>query len=116
MKQLLSNYNLNNQQIPILCDNTSAINLTKTIVMHSKTKHIQICHHFIRDHIQRDDISLKFIQTVLQFVDIFTKPFDGKQFVFVTRELSMFDPSKNNLQYLVVISYIFCDKCLHLNA
>ena len=65
--------------------------------MHSKTKHIQICHHFIRDHVQRDDIRLKFIQIDLQLVDIFTKPLDEKWFVFICRELGMLDPSENDL-------------------
>ena len=80
-----------------MCDNTSAINLTKNPIMHSKTKHIQICHHFIRDHVQRDDISLKFIQTDLQLTDIFTKPLDEKWFVFIRRELGMLDSFENNL-------------------
>ena len=62
----------------MLCDNTKAINLTKKVVMHFKTKHIQICHYFIRDNDQRDVISLNFIQINLQLVDIFTKPFDKK--------------------------------------
>ena len=65
--------------------------------MHSKNKYIQIHHHFIRDHVQRDDISLRFIQTKLQLADIFTKPFDKKQFIFICRELGMLDPSENDL-------------------
>ena len=78
MKQQLSDYGLNYHQIPILYDNTSAINLTKNPIMHSETKNIQICHHFIRDHVQRDDISLRFIQIDLQLADIFTKPLNEK--------------------------------------
>ena len=63
--------------------------------MHFKTKHIQICHHFIRDHAQRNDITLKFIQTGLQLVD--TKPLDGKWFTFIRRELGMLDSLENDL-------------------
>ena len=66
--------------------------------MHFKNKHIQICHHFISDHVQRDDISLKFIQTNLQLADVFTKPLDEKHFVFIQRELDMLDLTKNDLQ------------------
>ena len=58
-------YGLTYYQIPIFCDNTSEINLTKNPIMHSKTKYIQIHHHFIRDHVQKDDIALMFIQTDL---------------------------------------------------
>ena len=61
MKQQLSNYDLNYHQILIICDNISATKLTKNPVMHSKTKHIQIHHHFIRDNVHMDDIFLKFI-------------------------------------------------------
>ena len=53
-------YDLNYHQIPILYDNVNAINLTKNPIMHYKTKHIQTLHHFIRYHVQMDDISLKF--------------------------------------------------------
>jgi hypothetical protein len=37
--------------IPIHCDNTSAINVTKNPVFHSKTKHIPIKYHFLREHV-----------------------------------------------------------------
>ena len=50
-------------KIPIKCDNTSAINLSKNLIQHSRTKHIEIRHHFIRDHIQNEDILLEFIPT-----------------------------------------------------
>ena len=90
-------YGLNYNQIPILYDNNSAINLTNNPIMHSKTKHIQIHHHFIRDHVQRDVISLRFIQTDLQLANTFTKPHDEKWFVFNCKELGMLDPSENNL-------------------
>ena len=45
-----------------------------------------------------DDISLRFIETKLQLVDIFIKPFDEKWFVFIRRELGMLDPFENDLQ------------------
>ena len=62
---------------------TSAINLIKSPIMHFKTKHIQIFLHLIQDHIERDDISLKFIQIDFQLTNIFTKPLDEKQLVFI---------------------------------
>ena len=66
--------------------------------MHSKIKHIHIHHDFIRDHVQRDDISLKFIQTNLQLINIFTKPLNGKWFIFIRIELGMLDSSENELK------------------
>ena len=47
MKYQLENYGINPQNIPIKCDNTSVIALTKTLVFHALTKHIEIKHHFI---------------------------------------------------------------------
>jgi len=44
-------------------DNTSAINLTKNPIQHSKTKHIEIRHHFIRDHVQKGNCKIKFVKT-----------------------------------------------------
>ena len=70
---------LNN--IPIFCDNTSAIYITKNPVQHSHTKHIKIKHHFIRDHILKNDISIEFVDSLNQIVDIFTKPLNEAQFV-----------------------------------
>ncbi|RZB86587.1 Retrovirus-related Pol polyprotein from transposon TNT 1-94 [Glycine soja] len=54
MKQQLSNYGIVLDHIPIKCDNTSAINLSKNPVLHSRTKHIEIRHHFLRDHVLKD--------------------------------------------------------------
>ena len=80
---------LNN--IPIFCDNTSAINITKNPVQHSCTKHIEIRHHFIRDHVLKNDISIEFVDSLNQIADIFTKPLNEAQFVKIRRELGMLD-------------------------
>ena len=53
MKQTLRDYGINLDQIPILCGNTSAINLSKNLIQHSRTKHIEIKHHFLRDHVKK---------------------------------------------------------------
>ena len=74
IKQQLEDYGVSQTKIPIKCDNTSAINLSKNPIQHSRTKHIEIRHHFIRDHVQNEDILLEFIPTENQLADIFTKP------------------------------------------
>ena len=89
MKQQLSNFELIFDHIPIKCNNTSAINITKNPVMHSRTKHIEIRHHFIRDHVHKGDIALEFISTDFQLADVFTKPLDENRFCFIRRELGM---------------------------
>jgi hypothetical protein len=60
--------------ILIRCDNISSMSLSKNIIQHSRTKHIEIRYHFIRDHVQKGDIELDFVSTNHQWVDIFIKP------------------------------------------
>jgi len=55
IKQQLSDFDLDLSKIPLLCDNTSVINFTKNPIQHSRTKHIEIRHHFIRDHVNNGD-------------------------------------------------------------
>ena len=56
LKQQLLNFNVRLDHIPIFYDNTSAINLTKNPILHSRTKHIEIRHHFLRDHVEKGDV------------------------------------------------------------
>jgi hypothetical protein len=53
MINFLNDYELNFNKVPIMCDNTSAIMIFKNIILHSRTKHIEIWHHFIPDHIDK---------------------------------------------------------------
>ena len=91
MRQQLNDFELSFDSVPILCDNTSAINLSKNPIQHSRTKHINLRHHFLRDHVQKGDIILEYISTDRQLADIFTKPLNEEQFCFIRRELGMFD-------------------------
>ncbi|GJU73561.1 retrovirus-related pol polyprotein from transposon TNT 1-94 [Tanacetum coccineum] len=74
MKNQLTDYDIIYEKIPIFCDNTSAIAISNNPILHSRTKHIDIRYHFIRDHILKGDIELHFIPTQYQLADIFTKP------------------------------------------
>ncbi len=89
MKQQLEDFKISFQNTPIFCDNTSAICLTRNPILHSRTKHIEIRHHFLRDHVQKGDVRLEFISTDLQLADIFTKPLPEDRFTFICRELGM---------------------------
>ena len=62
MKQLSDN-GLKLDHISIQCDNTSAINLSKNPILHYRTNHIEIRHHFLRDHVQKGDSILEFVDT-----------------------------------------------------
>ncbi|GKC21454.1 retrovirus-related pol polyprotein from transposon TNT 1-94, partial [Tanacetum coccineum] len=76
MKCQLTNYDIIYEKVPIFCDNTSAIAISNNPVLDSRTKHIDIRYHFIRDHILKGDIELHFIPTQYQLANIFTKPLD----------------------------------------
>ncbi|GKB65256.1 retrovirus-related pol polyprotein from transposon TNT 1-94 [Tanacetum coccineum] len=68
------------EYVPIFCDNTSAIAISNNPILHSRTKHIDIRYHFIRDHVLKGDIELHFILTQYQLADIFTKPLEESTF------------------------------------
>ncbi|OMO50151.1 hypothetical protein CCACVL1_30598 [Corchorus capsularis] len=55
----LRDFGITVMKVPLNCDNTSAINIIKNPVQHSRTKFIEIRHHFIRDHVQRGDIKIE---------------------------------------------------------
>ena len=92
MKQQLEDCGISFDHIPIRCHNTNAINLTKNPIQHSRTKHIKIRYHFIRDHVQKCDIKLDFVSTKMQLADIFTKSLSGDRFCMIRRELRMSNP------------------------
>ncbi|GKC24226.1 retrovirus-related pol polyprotein from transposon TNT 1-94, partial [Tanacetum coccineum] len=87
IKSQLADYDVLYDKVPIFCDNTSAISISNNPVLHSKTKHIDIRYHFIRDHILKGEIELHFIPTDLQLADIFTKPLDEPSFTILVVEL-----------------------------
>jgi hypothetical protein len=73
--------------ITINCDNTSAISISKNIVMHSKTKHIPINYYFLRDQVTQRVVKLVYVDTKEQIVDIFTKPFPRSTFENLRQKL-----------------------------
>jgi len=81
MKHHLEDYQINANSIPIYCDNTTVICLSKNPILHSREKHIEIKHHFIRDYVQKGILDIQFIDTEHQWADIFTKPLVWKDFI-----------------------------------
>ncbi|KAJ9539456.1 hypothetical protein OSB04_032189 [Centaurea solstitialis] len=92
MRNQLMDYGFQLSKIPIYCDNTSAIAIANNPVLHSKTKHIEIRYHFIRDHVMNGDVELHFVPTEYQVADLFTKPLDEKRFNQLISELGMLNP------------------------
>ena len=58
---MLKDYGIDQGTMVVFCDNTSAINISKNPVLHSRTKHIDIRHHFIRDLVEDKIVSLEYV-------------------------------------------------------
>jgi len=86
IKQQLLDYDLKLGCVPINCDNTIAIDLTKNPVLHSRTKHIEIRHHFLRDHVEKKDVIFEYVDTKDQLADIFKKPLPSVSFLKIRRD------------------------------
>ena len=92
MKQILQDYGLSYDSVPIFIDNMSAISITKNPVLHSRTKHIDIWFHFLRDNHERDHIDLIHVPSERQTADILTKPLEQDTFARLRGELGVFTP------------------------
>ncbi|GKD01475.1 hypothetical protein Tco_1171749, partial [Tanacetum coccineum] len=77
LQNQLLDYGFNFMNTIIHIDNQSTICIIKNPVYHSKTKHIEIRHHFIRDCYEKKLIQVQKIHTDLNVADLLTKPFDG---------------------------------------
>jgi hypothetical protein len=93
MRQTLKDYGVICDKVPLLCDNESAIKIAHNPVLHGKTKHIEIRYHFIRDHVEKGDIAIKYVNTKHQLADMFTKPLGEARFKELRGELNVVDIS-----------------------
>ena len=75
--------------IPIHCDNTSAISVSKNPVLHSKTKHIPIKYHFLREQVTNQIVQVHYIPTSEQIAGIFTKPLAKAPFEYIRQKLGV---------------------------
>jgi hypothetical protein len=91
MRQTLRDYGYKLSKVPLLCDNESEIRMADNPIEHSCTKHIDIQYHFLRDHQQKGDIKIAYVNTQNQLADIFTKPLDEKTFSKLRYELNILD-------------------------
>jgi hypothetical protein len=75
----------------LLCDNESVVEVANNVVQHSRTKHIDICHHFLRDRVAKGDIVLEGVRSEDKVAYIFTKPLDKTRFCMLRNELNILD-------------------------
>jgi hypothetical protein len=91
MKQSLLDYGVQLGSVPLLYDNESVVKIAKNPVLHSRTKHIDICHHFLCEKEANGDIALQNIRSKEQLAYIFTKPLNERTFVRLRNELNVLD-------------------------
>ncbi|KAJ9560566.1 hypothetical protein OSB04_005726, partial [Centaurea solstitialis] len=96
MRTQLRDYGFKFDKIPIYCDSKSAIAISCNPVQHTKTKHIDIRYHFIKDHVEKGTIELYFVNTEFQLADLFTKVLDEKRFNFLITKLDKLIIISNN--------------------
>ena len=89
MQKLLLDYGIRQEHLTIYYDNTSAINISKNLVQHSRTKQIEIRHHFIRELVEDGTHTFECIHTDNQKVDLFTKSLDSKRFEFIRQNIGV---------------------------
>nr|GEY67944.1 copia protein [Tanacetum cinerariifolium] len=100
MGSQLTDYGFDFNKIPLYCDNRSAIALCCNNVQHSRSKYIDIRHHFIREQVERGVVELYFVTTDYQLADIFTKALPRQRFEFILSRLGMKSMSPTTLKRL----------------
>ncbi|GKB63400.1 retrovirus-related pol polyprotein from transposon TNT 1-94 [Tanacetum coccineum] len=89
MRSQLKDYKFNFNKIPLYCDNKSAIALCCNNVQNSRSKHIDIRYHFIREQVENRVVELYFVETNYQLADILTKALPRERFKFLLPRLGM---------------------------
>ncbi|GKC58477.1 retrovirus-related pol polyprotein from transposon TNT 1-94 [Tanacetum coccineum] len=100
MRSQLTDYGFAFNKIPLYCDNRSAIALCCNNVQHSRSKHIDIRHYFIREQVEKGVVELYFVTTDYQLADIFTKALPRERFEFLLPRLGMKSMSPETLKRL----------------
>ena len=80
--------------VTLYCDNTSAINISKNLVMHTKTKHIAIKYHYLRELVQDKEVKMEYVNTKEKIADIFTKALPKDSHEYLRGKLGVIPLSK----------------------
>jgi hypothetical protein len=95
MKQTLTDIQVEyDDPIPIYCDNTSAISISRNLVMHSKTKHIPTKYHFLWEQVIDKNIRVEYVGTKEQVAYIFIKPLPREAFEYLCQRLRVISTPK----------------------
>nr|GEY92373.1 retrovirus-related Pol polyprotein from transposon TNT 1-94 [Tanacetum cinerariifolium] len=99
-EKLLTDYGFHFNKILIYCDSKSAIAISCNPIQYSRTKHIVVRYHFIKEHVEKGTIELYFVKTDYQLADLFTKALPADRFNYLVRRLGMHSLSPKELERL----------------
>nr|GEV17901.1 copia protein [Tanacetum cinerariifolium] len=89
MRIQLTDYGFHFDKIPMYCDSKAAIAISYNPVQHSRTKHIDVRYHFIKEKVEKGIVELFFVGTEYQLADLFTKSLPEERFKYLVRRLGM---------------------------
>nr|GEX95231.1 retrovirus-related Pol polyprotein from transposon TNT 1-94 [Tanacetum cinerariifolium] len=86
---MLIDYGFHFDKIPMYCDSKAAVAISCNPVQHSRTKHIDVRYHFIKEKVEKGIVELFFIGTEYQLADLFSKVLPEERFKYLIRRLGM---------------------------
>ncbi|GKB77413.1 retrovirus-related pol polyprotein from transposon TNT 1-94 [Tanacetum coccineum] len=89
MRTQLTDYGFHFDKIPMYCDSKSAILISYNPVQHSRTKHIDVRYHFIKEHVEKGIVELFFVGTEYQLANLFTKALSEDRFKYLVKRVGM---------------------------
>ncbi|GJZ53110.1 retrovirus-related pol polyprotein from transposon TNT 1-94 [Tanacetum coccineum] len=89
LRTQLTDYGFHFDKIPMYCDSKAAIAISCNPVQHSRTKHIDVRYHFIKEQVEKGIVELFFVGTEYQLADLFTKALPEDRFKYLVRRLGM---------------------------
>ncbi|GJW05619.1 hypothetical protein Tco_1568042 [Tanacetum coccineum] len=101
MRSQLADYGLKFNKIPLYYDNKSVIALCCNNVQHSRSKHIDVRYHFIKEQVENGVVELYFVRTEYQLADVFTKALPRERLNFLVKKLGMKSMSPDTLKSLI---------------
>ncbi|GJU81750.1 retrovirus-related pol polyprotein from transposon TNT 1-94 [Tanacetum coccineum] len=104
MHTQLLDYGYKYNWIPMYCDSKSTIAISCNPVQHSKTKHIDIRYHFIKEHVEKGIVEIYFVGTEYQLADLFTKALPKERFEYLVHCIGMRCMTPTQLESLAKLS------------
>ncbi|GJS61193.1 retrovirus-related pol polyprotein from transposon TNT 1-94 [Tanacetum coccineum] len=104
LRTQLTDYGFHFDKIPMYCDSKATIAILCNPVQHSRTKHIDVIYHFIKEQVEKGIVELFFVGTEYQLADLFTKALSEDRFKYLVRRLGMRCLTPDELEVLAIES------------